>query len=88
MEMRQPEHLQRQRKPVAVKSLHVAAAHQPVQHAIKLVRAFTDRLGDLNLRQPAIGAGQKLENVETLVEGGSAISFAVVVGHLASMCFL
>jgi len=85
MEMRQPEHFQRQRESIAVKPLHITPAHQPVQHAVKLVGALSDGLGDLDLCQPAIGAGQKFENVQALVEGGSAISFAVVVGHLASM---
>ncbi|MDQ1218835.1 hypothetical protein QE432_000393 [Agrobacterium sp. SORGH_AS 745] len=87
VKMCEPEHFQRQRKPVTLQPLYVTTAHQAVQHAVKLVRGFAYGLGNLDLRQPAIRAGEKLENVQTLVEGGGAISFAVVFGHLASVAF-
>ena len=77
--MGEPEQLERQFIAVAMALREdVAAPHQPLEHAVVLVRSAPERLGDLGLAQALLLAGQQFEDVEPLVERWSAISVEIV----------
>ena len=61
VQLSQAEKLQRQRLAIAIDAGHVAAPHQPVEHAVELVGTAAQPLGDLRLRQATIDVREQFD---------------------------
>ena len=84
VEMREPEQLESQLIAVAGVAEDITAPDQPLEHAVMLVGSASERLGDLGLAEAFLLARQQFEDVQPLVEGGSAISVEIVgIGSFA-----
>ena len=82
VEMREPEQLEGQLITVAGVAEDVTAPDQVVRACDNARWSASKRLGDLCLAKAFLLAGQQLEDVQPLVERGSAISVEIVgVGH-------